>query len=140
MWLVCIDDDDDGIMKVLIACEFSGQVRKAFEEQGHNATSCDLLDSEIPGSHYKGDVRDLLGEQWDLMIAHPPCTFLAVSGARWFKDRRKQQAEALDFVRELMDVDIPRIAIENPHISENLIKLYSLGCSVTVRPKLRVSG
>ena len=101
-------------MKVLVACEFSGIVRKAFEKKGHDVLSCDLLDSEIPGNHYKGDVRDLLGEKWDLMIAHPPCTFLAVSGARWFKQRRKQQKEALDFVQELMNTNIPRIAIENP--------------------------
>jgi len=72
------------------------------------------LDSEILGNHYKGDVRDLLGENWDLMIAHPPCTFLAVSGARWFKDRKKQQVEALGFVEELMNANIPKIAIENP--------------------------
>ena len=101
-------------MKVLVACEFSGLVREAFAKKGHDVLSCDLLDSEIPGNHYKGDVRDLLGEKWDLMIAHPPCTFLAVSGARWFKDRKKQQVEALDFVQELMDTNIPRIAIENP--------------------------
>lgn len=101
-------------LKVLVACEFSGAVRQAFEKKGHDVLSCDLLDSEIPGNHYKGDVRDLLGEKWDLMIAHPPCTYLAVSGARWFKDRKKEQKEALDFVQELMNTNIPRIAIENP--------------------------
>ena len=101
-------------MKVLVACEFSGLVREAFAKKGHDVLSCDLLDSEIPGNHYKGDVRDLLGENWDLIIAHPPCTFLAVSGARWFKGREKQQMEALDFVKELMNANISRIAIENP--------------------------
>lgn len=101
-------------MKVLVACEFSGLVREAFAKKGHDVLSCDLLDSEIPGNHYKGDVRDVLNENWDLMIAHPPCTFLAVSGARWFKDRKKQQVEALDFVQELMNTNIPKIAIENP--------------------------
>ena len=101
-------------MKVLVACEFSGIVREAFAKKGHDVLSCDLLDSEIPGNHHKGDVRDVLDENWDLMIAHPPCTFLSVSGARWFKDRKKQQVEALDFVEELMNTNIPRIAIENP--------------------------
>ena len=102
-------------LKVLIACEFSGIVREMFERKGHDATSCDLLDSEIPGNHYKGDVRDLFGEErWDIMIAHPPCTHLAVSGARWFVNKKKEQKEALDFVKELMDSGIPRIAIENP--------------------------
>ena len=101
-------------MKVLVACEFSGIVRDAFRALGHDATSCDLLRTERAGQHYLCDVRDVLGEQWDLMIAHPPCTHLAVSGSRWFKDKAKEQAEALDFVRTLMDAPIPRIAIENP--------------------------
>lgn len=76
--------------------------------------SCDLLPTEKPGPHYQGDVRDILGNGWDLMIAHPPCTHLAVSGARWFKDKLTEQAEALEFVRLLMDAPIKRIAIENP--------------------------
>lgn len=106
-------------MRVLIACEFSGTVRKAFADRGHFAMSCDLLDTErICGegeSHYWGDVRDVLYcRDWDLMIAHPPCTHLAVSGARWFKDKHREQADALKFVRTLMDAPIPRIAIENP--------------------------
>jgi len=101
-------------MKVLIACEYSATVRRAFEAAGHQAMSCDLLPSECEGAHYQGDVRDVLGDGWDLMIAHPPCTHLAVSGARWFKDKLPEQAEALDFVRLLMAAPIPRIAIENP--------------------------
>lgn len=76
--------------------------------------SCDLLPTEAPGPHWRGDVRDVLGWEWDLMIAHPPCTHLAVSGARWFKDKRDEQVEALDFVRLLLDAPIPRIALENP--------------------------
>jgi hypothetical protein len=76
--------------------------------------SCDLLPTEIPGEHYEGDVRDILHDGWDLMIAHPPCTHLAVSGARWFKDKREEQKEALAFVQELLDAPIPRIALENP--------------------------
>lgn len=101
-------------MRVLIACEYSGAVRDAFRAAGHDALSCDLLPSETAGPHYQGDVRDVLGQRWDLMIAHPPCTHLAVSGARWFKDKQAEQAEALDFVRLLLDAPIPRIALENP--------------------------
>lgn len=99
---------------MLVACEFSGLVRNAFRRRGHLAFSCDLLESEYPVGHIRGDVSDLLGLGWDLMIAFPPCTHLAVSGARWFKDKQKEQAEALDFVRALMEAPIPRIAIENP--------------------------
>jgi len=77
-------------------------------------TSCDLMRSESPGEHYQGDVRDLLNERWDLMVAHPPCTHLAVSGARWFKDKVEEQKEALEFVRLLMDAPIEKVAIENP--------------------------
>jgi site-specific DNA-cytosine methylase len=101
-------------MKVLVACEFSGTVRDSFRKRGHYAVSCDLLPTETPGPHYQGDVQDILGDGWDMMIAHPPCTHLAVSGARWFKDKQKEQEEALDFVRCLMAAPIPRIAIENP--------------------------
>lgn len=101
-------------MKVLIACEFSGRVREAFKKMGHDATSCDLLDSEIQGKHYKGDVRDVLNDGWDMMIAHPPCTHLAVSGARWFKNKRKEQKEALEFVKLLLNAPIHKIALENP--------------------------
>jgi len=101
-------------MRVLIACEYSGRVRDAFIRAGHDAISCDLLPTDEPGPHYQGDVRDMIGDGWDLMIAHPPCTHLAVSGARWFKDKLTEQAEALDFVQMLMDAPIERIAIENP--------------------------
>jgi site-specific DNA-cytosine methylase len=101
-------------MRVLIACEYSGTVRDAFIRAGHDALSCDLLPTESPGPHYQGDVRDILADGWDLMIAHPPCTHLAVSGARWFKDKQVEQAEALDFVRLLLAAPIPRIALENP--------------------------
>ena len=101
-------------MKVLIACEFSGVVRDAFIAAGHDAMSCDLLPTESPGPHYQGDVRDVLSEHWDLMVAHPPCTHLAVSGARYFYRKQAEQAEALDFVRLLMNAPIEHIAIENP--------------------------
>ena len=101
-------------MKVLIACEYSGTVRDAFIAQGHEAISCDLLATDATGPHYQGDVRDILGDGFDLMIAHPPCTHLAVSGARWFKDKQTEQAEALDFVRLLLGASIEKIALENP--------------------------
>ena len=101
-------------MNVLVACEFSGIVRDAFIKLGHNAFSCDLLPSEKPGPHIQENVLAHLNGYWDLMIAHPPCTHLAVSGARWFKDKIEEQKEALDFVRALLDAPIPRIALENP--------------------------
>ena len=104
-------------MKVLIACEYSGCVRDAFIRAGHDAISCDLLPTEALGPHYQGDVRELLATQaFDLMIAHPPCTHLSVSGARHFAAKRASgvQQEALEFVRMLMATPILRIAIENP--------------------------
>lgn len=102
--------------RVLVACEYSGAVRDAFTRRGWDAVSCDLLESETPGQHYMGDVRDLLDGtvDWDLMIAFPPCTHLAVSGARWWMGKLQEQAEALDFVRLLMDAPVARWAIENP--------------------------
>jgi len=101
-------------VRVLVACEYSGVVRDAFNARGHFAMSCDLLPSDAPGMHYQGDVRDVLDGGWDLMIAHPPCTHLASSGAKWFKNKQVEQAEALDFVRLLLNAPIPRIALENP--------------------------
>ena len=101
-------------MKVLVACEFSGVVRDAFTKRGHNTWSCDLLETEILGKHIQGNVLDHLNEEWDLMIAHPPCTFLAVSGARWFKERKQEQEKALQFVKDLMNAPIQKICIENP--------------------------
>lgn len=102
-------------MRVLIACEYSGRVREAFRRAGHYAMSCDLLPTEQHGNHYQGDVRDMLNERrWDLLIAHPPCTVLTNAGARWWAGREQEQSEALDFVRLLMNADVPRIAIENP--------------------------
>lgn len=100
--------------RVLVACEYSGSVRDAFAALGWDAWSCDLLPSEKPGQHYQGDVRDILNECWDIMVAHPPCTHLAVSGARWFAAKQREQAEALDFVRLLLSAPIPHIALENP--------------------------
>lgn len=105
-------------MRVLIACEFSGAIRDAFRRLGHEAWSCDNAEEpegEFPWFHYDYDVRHVIANApWDLMIAHPPCTYLSASGARWWKDRQPEQTAALDFVRELMAAPIPRIAIENP--------------------------
>ena len=103
-------------MRILVACEYSGRVRDAFLRRGHDAISCDLLPTETPGPHYQGDVRDLFNDKWDMLIAHPPCTHLAVSGARYFAAKKASgvQDEALNFVRMLFNVNIARIAIENP--------------------------
>lgn len=104
-------------MKVAIICEFSGIVRDAFINQGHEAISYDLLPTENEGPHHQGDILDLPFNHWkqfDLAICHPPCTHLAVSGARWFIEKSKEQEEALDFVKYLMLLPVPRICIENP--------------------------
>jgi hypothetical protein len=103
-------------MRVLVACEFSGVVREAFIKRGHDAVSCDLRPTERPGPHYQGDVFDIIGNGWDLMIAHPPCTHLAVSGARHFAAKRAdgRQQSAIEFFMDLASAPIPRICIENP--------------------------
>jgi hypothetical protein len=101
-------------VRVLVACEFSGVVRNAFSARGHDAWSCDVLPSEAPGFHIQDDVLSALGDGWDLMIAHPPCTHLAVSGARWFKHKQAEQAAAIEFFMALVNAPIPRICVENP--------------------------
>lgn len=103
-------------VKVLVACEFSGTVRDAFAARGHNAWSCDILPTDKPGKHIQGDVLSYLNEDWDLMIAHPPCTHLAVSGARYFREKIAdgRQKSALDFVKALMNAPIEKICVENP--------------------------
>lgn len=103
-------------MKVLVACEFSGIVRDAFTRKGHNAWSCDLLPTESPGNHIQGDVLEVMDETWDMIIAHPPCTHLAVSGSRWFKEKRESgvQQEAIDFFLKFVDHPCGKKVIENP--------------------------
>jgi hypothetical protein len=103
-------------MRVLVACEYSGTVRDAFIALGHDAMSCDILPTDVPGPHYQGDVFDVIDAQWDLMIAHPPCTHLAVSGSRHFEAKKLdgRQAQAISFFMKLAKADIPQIAIENP--------------------------
>lgn len=100
--------------RAIVACEFSGIVRDALLDAGLWAVSCDLLPSERPGPHMQCDIRSVDLSEFDLMIAHPPCTHLAVSGARWFAEKRQEQAEALEFVRWLLEAPVPRIALENP--------------------------
>ena len=106
-----------GSMKILIACEYSGRVRDAFIARGHDAMSCDLLPTDAPGPHYQGDVFDIINDGWDLMVAHPPCTYLSVSGMHWttrgLRDPQLTE-DALAFVQRLMDAPIERIAVENP--------------------------
>lgn len=116
-----------GKLRVLVACEFSGAVRDAFAALGHEAWSCDLLPSETPGNHIQGDVLDILNDGWDLMIAHPPCTYLSRAGARWLKvrpERRQLMHESAAFVRALYDAPIPRVAIENPIGALNTLWRY----------------
>jgi len=102
--------------KILIACEYSGIVRDAFISRGHNAISCDILPTESPGPHYQGSVLDIINEGWDMLIGFPPCTHLAVSGAAWFYEKRKdgRQQQGIDFFMKLANAPIKRIAIENP--------------------------
>ena len=101
-------------MRVLVACEFSGIVRDAFADRGHDAWSCDLLPTERPGQHWQGDVAFHLSDGWDLVVAHPPCTYLAKSGARWWPGRQAEQGEAVRFFLELMNCQAPRVCVENP--------------------------
>lgn len=135
-------------MRVLVACEFSGIVRDAFTARGHDAVSCDLLPSERPGNHYQGDVRDMLWQAWDLMVAFPPCTYLCRSGA-WRHSGSPGQAAALDFVRLLMECGGPqRWAIENPvgaissHIRkpDQIIQPWQFGHAETKATCLWLSG
>ena len=125
-------------MKVLIACEFSGKVRNAFAKLGHDAWSCDIIPTDVPGNHYQGDVLDILNEGWDLMIAHPPCTYLSNAGARFLypkgilnTDRLAKGLEAKEFFMLLYNANIPKICVENPTPS----KIYGLPpYSQTIQP------
>lgn len=103
-------------MNILVACEFSNVVAHEFRLLGHHVVSCDLLGNEVTSApwHYQGNVREILTNYWDMLLAFPPCTHLAISGARWFKDKAKEQAEALEFVKLLLDAPIKYICLENP--------------------------
>jgi hypothetical protein len=145
-------------MKVLIACEFSGMVREAFARYGHDAWSCDLLPTEIPGKHIQGDVFDILNDGWDLIISHPPCTYLSNAGNRHYslrmnpewkvQERMKKREEAAIFFMRFVDADCPRIAIENPvgwmnshyRKADQIIHPYYFGDPVKKRTCLWLKG
>ena len=124
-------------MKILIACEFSGIVREAFARKGHDAWSCDLLPTERSGNHIQGDVRDILDDDWDMMIAHPPCTYLANSGVRWLHERPERWEklrEAADFFRTLLNAPIERICVENPIPHRYAIQLIGRKYDQIIQP------
>ncbi len=125
-------------MKILIACEFSGIVRNAFIKRGHDAISCDLLPTESPGPHYQGDVFDIIDQGFDLMIAHPPCTYLTTTANRSFlnnPERWQKRVDAMNFVWKLMNIDIERICIENPvGVIVSHIKLPEFGKPQYIQP------
>lgn len=124
-------------MRVLIACEFSGRVRNAFSRQGHEAWSADLLPTDSPGNHFQGDVLDILDGGWDLMIAHPPCTYLANSGVQYLykeEDRWKKMIEGAVFFRKLLEAPIPRIAVENPIMHKYAKQIIGRGQDQVIQP------
>jgi hypothetical protein len=123
-------------MRVLVACEYSGRVRNAFAARGYNAVSCDLLPSETPGHHVRGDVRDLLREPWDLVVAHPPCTRLCNSGVRWLHERNlwDDMREAAAFFLECLNANAPRVAVENPVMHGHAREIVGRGPDFTVQP------
>ena len=145
------------MMRVFISCEFSGIVREEFKKRGHDAWSCDLLPTEISGQHIQGDTLNYLDEEWDLMIAHPPCTYLSNAGIRWFNEknygnkavkRKKLRIEAFNFVMKLAKADIPKIVIENPvgwlnshwRKPEQIIQPYQFGDEESKRTCLWIKG
>ena len=124
-------------MKVLVACEYSGKVRDAFISQGHDAMSCDLLPTDVDGPHYQGDVFDIIDQGWDLMIAHPPCTYLTNSGVRWLHERPgrwEQLRDGAEFFKALLEADIPMIAVENPIMHKYAIEIIGRKQDQIVQP------
>ena len=124
-------------MRVLVACEYSGIVRDAFIAHGHDAMSCDILPTDVPGPHYQGDVRDVLGDGWDMVIAHPPCTYLSNSGVSWLyrkPGRWGQMEDGAAFFKLFLDIDVPRIAVENPIMHKHAIALIGSKQSQVVQP------
>lgn len=125
-------------MKVLVACEFSGVVRDAFIERGHDAWSCDLLPSDSDrGPHIQGDVLDILGNGWDMMIAHPPCTYLANSGVSWLHkqpERWQKMFEGAIFFKRLLRADIPRICVENPIMHKYAVEIIGRRQDQAIQP------
>jgi hypothetical protein len=132
-----LDADNAGTLRVLVACEYSGAVRDAFRALGHDAMSCDLLPTDVPGPHYEGDVFDVIGDGWDLMIAHPPCTYLTNSGVRWLHtdhDRWKRMIDGAAFFRALLDAPIPRVAVENPVMHGYARKIVGRRADQVIQP------
>lgn len=124
-------------MKVLIACEYSGTVRDAFIKQGHNAISCDLLPTDRPGPHYQGDVFDIINDGFDLMIAHPPCTYLCNSGVSWLhkdESRWSKLKDGAEFFKKLLNTNIPKICIENPIIHKYAVEIIGTRQNQVVQP------
>lgn len=124
-------------MKVLVACEYSGIVREAFAAKGHDAWSCDFLPTDVPGNHYQGDVMDIINDGWDIMIAHPPCTYLANSGVCWLyrqEGRWNKMREGAKFFRELLTANIPKIAVENPVMHKYATKIIGRKQNQTIQP------
>ena len=124
-------------LRVLVACEYSGTVRDAFTALGHHAVSCDLLPTDNPGLHYQGDVFDIIEEGWDLMIAHPPCTYLCNSGVSWLhrqEGRFEKMIDGATFMRRLMDAPIPMIAVENPIMHKYAKEIIGRGQDQIVHP------
>lgn len=122
---------------MLVACEFSGIVRDAFRDEGFDAVSCDIRDAENGGPHINGDVMDVLDDGWDMMIAHPPCTYLANSGVRWLYEREERWKDMIDgavFFRDLLTADIPYIAVENPVMHKYARRIVGAGHDQTVQP------
>ena len=124
-------------MKVLVACEYSGKVRDAFRAKGHDAMSCDILPTDVPGPHYQGDVMEVLDGGWDLMVAHPPCTYLANSGVSWLhKDQTRWEKmwDAAEFFRVLLNAPIPKRAIENPIMHKYAVRVIGRRQNQVVQP------
>lgn len=124
-------------MRILIACEYSGVVRDAFLERGHDAMSCDLLPTESDGPHYQGDIFDIIDYDWDLMIAHPPCTYLSNSGVSHLykdQDRWKNMIDGSVFFRDLLNCDIPKVCIENPIMHGYAKKIIGQNQSQVIQP------
>ena len=124
-------------MRILVACEFSGRVRDAFNAKGHDAMSCDILPTESPGPHYTGDVMDILDDDWDMLIGFPPCTYMANSGARWLYEkpgRWQQMEDGANFFKTLLEADIPKIALENPVMMGHAKKIIGSDPTQTVQP------
>lgn len=123
-------------MRVLVACEYSGRVRDAFLARGHDAMSCDLLPTETPGPHYQGDVRDMLADPWDLIVAHPPCTRLCNSGVRWLAERNlwDDMRDAAQFFLTCLYANAPRVAVENPVMHGHARAIVGRGPDFTVQP------